>query len=165
MRDRLVTLVRGNEVAAAVGAAALLGVLVTLVPVLDRALLLVASVALMLALGGLVVWLVRGHREIEWTTSAGATERIRGSDRRVTALARSIDAALAGDGSAGGDVQAVVRSVAHARLIQLGLPPTVTDDGSRAALGPELTAYLSSASAPQVSATELASFITTLEEH
>lgn len=158
-------LVRGSEVTTAIGAAALLGVLVTLVPAADRALLLVASVALMLALGGLVVWLVRGHREVEWTTSAGAAERVRGSDRRVTALARSIDAALAGDETAGSEVQSAVRSVAEARLTQLGLPPTVTDDGSRAALGPELTAYLSSTSAPRVSATELASFITTLEEH
>lgn len=165
MIDRLTALARGREVATAVVAAALLGALLTLVPLLDRALLLVASVALMLALGALGVWLVRAHRNLEWTTSAGAPERIRGSDRRVTALARSIDAALAGDGPACGDVQATVRSVAEARLAQLGLPTTVTGDAARAALGPELTAYLSVPGGRPVSEGELAAFITTLEEN
>ncbi len=85
MRQRLLTLVRGHEVATAVGAAALLGVVAILVPFLDRVLLLAASTALLLAVSAPAIWLVRAHREVEWTTSAGTPERVRGSDRRNSA--------------------------------------------------------------------------------
>jgi len=165
MKQRLAALVRGNEVATAVGVAAVLGVAVSLVPVLDRPLLLLASTGLLLVVAALVVWLLRSHREVEWTTSAGAPERVRGSDRRVTSLSRTIDAALAGDEGARADVRALVRSAAEASLTAQGLPPTPTDDATRAALGPALTAYLTSATPRPVTADELASFITTLEEH
>ncbi|WP_404381760.1 hypothetical protein LL946_14305 [Knoellia locipacati] len=165
MRQRLVALVRGNEVAAAVGAAALLGVLVSLVPVLDRVLLLAASTALLLAVSALAIWLVRAHREVEWTTSAGTPERVRGSDRRVTALTRTLDAAVAGDAVARADVHRLLRSAAEAQLTRRGLPPDPADDTARAALGPELTAYVTSANPRPVTTGELASFITTLEEH
>ncbi len=165
MRQRLLALVRGHEVLTAVGAAALLGVVVTLVPVLDRVLLLVASTALLLAVAALAIWLVRAHREVEWTTSAGSPERVRGSDRRVTSLTRTIDAAVAGDSAARADVQQLLRSAAEAQLTRRGLPADPADDAARAALGPELTAYLTSASPRPVTTGELASFITTLEEH
>lgn len=165
MRQRLAVLVRGNEVATAVGVAALLGLGVTFEPALDRVLLLLVSTGLLLVLGALGIWLVRGHTEVAWTTSAGAPERVRGSDRRVTSLTRTIDAAVGGDTAARLSLQALVRSAAESRLAQLGLPPDLTGDAARAALGPELTAYLASAGPRKVSPAELASFITTLEEH
>lgn len=165
MRQRLEALVRGNEVMTAVGTAGVLGVAMTLVPALDRVLLLVTSSALLVVVAALVIWLLRGHRELEWTTSAGAPERVRGSDRRVTSLTRTIDAAATGDESARRDLQSVVRSAAEARLARQGLPPDPTGDAARAALGAELTAYLTSTSPRAVSTAELASFITILEEH
>lgn len=165
MRQRLAALVRGNEIATAVGVAAVLGVAMSLVPALDRPLLLLASTGLLLAVAALVLWLLRSHRVVEWTTSAGTPERVRGSDRRVTSLSRTIDAALAGDEGARADVRALVRSAAEASLTAQGLAPTPTDDATRAALGPALTAYLTSATPRPVTTDELASFITTLEEH
>ena len=165
MRQRLAGLARGHEVATAVAAAAVLGLVVTLAPAIDRVLLLVASTALLAVLSALVVWLVRAHRGVEWTTSAGTPERVRGIDRRVTALARTIDAAVAGDVSARSDLQSRVRSAAEARLGHGGPAAQPGGSGARADLGPELTAYLSSPDARAVTTDELASFITTLEEH
>ena len=165
MREHLTALVRGNEIATAVGAAAVLGIAVSLAPALERPLLLLASTGLLLVVAALVIWLLRSHRELEWTTSAGTPERVRGSDRRVTSLSRTIDAALAGEEGARADVRALVRSAAEASLTAQGLPATTTDDPSRAALGPALTAYLTSATPRPVTPDELASFITTLEEH
>ena len=165
MTRRLARLVEGNEVVAAVGAAAVLGVVVTLVPALDRVLLLLVSTGLVVLVGALVVWLLRSHREVEWTTSAGTPERVRGSDRRVTVLARTIDAAVAGDEPARREVQSLVRSAAEAGLGARGLSPDLADDATRAALGPALTAYLTSATPRPVTPDELSAFITTLEEH
>lgn len=165
MRQRLVDLLDGNEVVAALALAAVLGLVLTLVPVLDRVLLLVASTVLLLTLAALAVWLFRTHREVEWTTSAGRPARVRGSDRRVTVLARTIDAAVAGDEGALRDVHALVRSAAEARVSAQGLAPDPDDAATRAALGPELTAYLTSATPRRVTAAELSSFITTLEEN
>ncbi|MFW5471927.1 hypothetical protein ACOCJ5_01315 [Knoellia sp. CPCC 206450] len=165
MTGRLARLVEGNEVVAAVGAAAVLGVVVGLVPALDRMLLLLVSTGLVVLLGALLVWLLRSHREVEWTTSAGTPERVRGSDRRVTVLARTIDAAVAGDASARLEVRSLVRSAAEAGLGARGLSPDLTNDATQAALGPALTAYLTSATARPVTRDELSAFITTLEEH
>jgi len=162
---RLVRLVEGNEVVAAVGAAAVLGVVVGLVPALDRVLLLVVSTGLVVLVGALVVWLLRSHREVEWTTSSGTPGRVRGSDRRVTVLARTIDAAVAGDEPARRDLQSLVRSAAEAALGAKGLSPDLGNDASRAALGPALTAYLTATTARPVAPDELSAFITTLEEH
>ncbi|GAA4125494.1 hypothetical protein GCM10022415_32420 [Knoellia locipacati] len=165
MSQRLADLVRGNEIATAVAVAAVLGLAVSLVPVLERPLLLLASTGLLLVVAALAIWLLRSHREVEWTTSGGTPERVRGSDRRVTSLSRTIDAALTGDEAARADVRELVRSAAEASLTAQRLAPTPTDDATRAALGPALTAYLTSATPRPVTTDELASFITTLEEH
>ncbi|KGN35025.1 hypothetical protein N802_01380 [Knoellia sinensis KCTC 19936] len=155
---------RGRETLVAIAAAAVLGVLLTLAPALDRVLLLIASVGALLSLAALGTWLVRDHHEVEWTTSAGSPARVRGSDRRVTVLARTIDGALSGDEAGRQTVRSAVRSVAESRLHQRGLPLDVSDVTAAAALGPDLTAYLNSPTAPQVNERQLASFITTLEE-
>ncbi|CAN7385098.1 hypothetical protein [Knoellia sp. LjRoot47] len=165
MRQHLATLVRGHEIATGVAVAAVLGLVVSVLPALDRPLLLVASTGLLLVVAALAIWLFRSHREVEWTTSAGAPERVRGSDRRVTSLSRTIDAALAGDEGARADVRALVRSAAEARLTSQGLSTTLDHEPTRAALGPGLTAYLTSATPRPVTTDELASFITTLEEN
>ncbi|EAP99664.1 hypothetical protein JNB_05834 [Janibacter sp. HTCC2649] len=165
MRAKLLARLRGHEVAGAVALAAFLGLVLGVVPALDRVFLLVASAGLLVGAGALVVWLLRDHREIEWTTSSGTTTRVRGSDRRVTALARNIDASLSGDDDAARAVQATLRSLADARLSPQGLALDGPGTEAEAALGPDLTAYLSSSKPPHVNADELASFITTLEEH
>lgn len=165
MRARVLGLLRGHEVGGAVALAAFLGLVLGFVPVLDRVFLLVASAGLLVGAGALVVWLLREHRQIEWTTSAGTTARVRGSDRRVTALARTIDASLTGDGTAALTVQSTLRSLADARLAPQGLALDGPGGEAEAALGPDFTAYLISPKPRQVNADELASFITTLEEH
>lgn len=165
MTARLLDRLRGRELAAAVVLAAALGLLLTVAPVLDQPLLLVASAGLLVALGALGTWLVGERGTVEWTTSSGTPARVRGSDRRVTALTRTIDRAADGDAPAQQEVQQTLRSLAETRLTQLGLPPDVHDDGTRAALGPDLTAYLVSSPPRRVGADELATFITTLEEH
>lgn len=165
MKARLLEQIREHEVAATVAVAALLGLALMLAPILDRVFLLIASSGLLVGLGALGVWLLRDHRDIEWTTSAGATARVRGSDRRVMRLARSIDAALLGDDTARHSVQSVLRSLAEARLAPHGLSLDGPEAHAEAALGPDLTAYLISQNPRLVNADELASFITTLEEH
>jgi len=156
---------RGHEVAGAVALAAFLGLVLGVAPGLDRVFLLVASAGLLVAAGALGVWLLREHRDIEWTTSAGTATRVRGSDRRVTALARTIDASLRGDEAAARTVHSTLRSLADARLTPQGLALEGPGGEAEAALGRDLTAYLISSEPPHVTADELASFITTLEEH
>ena len=172
MRARLAELLRGRELEASVVAAAVLGLLLTVVPALDQPLLLLASAGLLVVVGALGTWLIGERGRIEWTTSSGFPPRPRGSDRRVTALTRPIDRAVPGnpgeaDAGVGArpELQAAVRSVAEAHLIRLGLPTDLHDDGTRAALGPELTAYLVSSPPTRIGATDLDTFITTLEEH
>lgn len=165
MRARLVELARGHEVLTAVSVAAVLGLLLMLAPALDRAALLVASAGVLVTVGALAIWLLRDHKDIEWTTSAGRVPRVRGSDRRVTALARTIDAAATGDAAARSRLQATLRSLAEARLAPAGLALDGPGSEAEVRLGRDLTAYLLSPTPRQVDTTELATFITTLEEH
>jgi hypothetical protein len=165
VKARLVEQLRGRELAVAVVLAAVLGLLLTLAPALDQPLLLVASASLLVVVGALGTWLVGERGTVEWTTSSGTPTRFRGSDRRVTALTRTIDRAVGGDTAAQDEVQQTLRSLAETRLAHVGLPPDIHDAGTRTALGPELTAYLVSSPARRVGADELAAFITTLEEH
>ena len=165
MRTRIIEQVRGHEVVTSIGIAALLGLLLMLAPVLDRAALLVASTAVLISVGALAIWLLRDHKVSEWTTSAGRVPRVRGSDRRVTALARSINAAVTGDEAAQSRVQSTLRSLADARLAPQGLALDDRTAEAEATLGKELTAYLIASKPRQVTTDELASFITTLEEN
>lgn len=155
---------RGHEVLTLLGAAAVVGLVLAVVPMLDRVALLLASAGLLVGVGALGIWLIRDHHDIEWT-SAGTVARARGSDRRVTALARTIDTSLTGDGAAGRAVQATLRSLADARLAAHGLSLEGPDAQAEGALGAELTAYLVSPTPRHLTADELSAFITTLEEH
>lgn len=167
MTTRIAGLVRGHEIVAALGLAAVIGLVMAVVRYLDRMALIVALSAVLVVFGGLLVWLLRQHHVVHWTTSAGTPERPRGADRRITGLARSIDKAIAGGQNAEHartEVRASLRVLAEARLTRLGLTTDLTDRAAAAALGPELTAYLTASTPPQVDATRLQSFITTLEE-
>lgn len=165
MRARLEEQLRGRELATAVVLAAALGLLLMVAPGLDQPLLLLASAGLLVVVGALGTWLIGERGTVEWTTSSGTPTRVRGSDRRVTTLTRTIDRAIGGDAGAQHDLQQTLRSLAQTRLAQLGHPTDLGDDGTRAALGPELTAYLVSSPPRRVGADELATFLTTLEEH
>lgn len=164
MRARLLHLAREHEVASAVVLAALLGLVVTIGPGFDRVPLLIGSGTLLVAVGALAVWAIRDHHEVEWTTSAGTPARVRGSDRRITALARTIDASLAGDAAANQQVRSTLRSLAEARLSPHGLALDSPGQQAAGVLGPGLTAYLIAPAPRHVNADELASFITALEE-
>lgn len=165
MRHRIAQLLRGREVAAAIGMAAVLGLALGPLPGLDRVLLLLASAGLLVGTGALGIWLLRDHHVIEWTTSSGTPARVRGSDRRITALARSIEASFTGASDAALTVQATLRSLAEARLAPQGLALDDPEAGAEAALGRDFAAYLRSSPPRQITADELDSFITTLEEH
>ncbi|MFC7489273.1 MULTISPECIES: hypothetical protein [unclassified Knoellia] len=163
MRARLVELVHGREVVTTLGVAAVLGLALMLAPALDRVLLIAAGTGLLVVLVGLVAWLVRDHHELRWSTYGGTAQRVRGTDHRLIALTRTIDACLTGDPDASRSVQSVLRSLAQARLAPLGLDLDSPRDQTEAVLGRDLTAYL--VSGPRrVDAAGLASFMTTLEE-
>ncbi|WP_353953269.1 hypothetical protein V6K52_07560 [Knoellia sp. S7-12] len=158
-----------------VAAASLLGALVVVAPVLGRPSLLLASTAMLLALVAISVWLVRENAGVDWTTSAGSEVRPRGNDHRVTWIARTIDAAITGDVDAQRELRDSVLSVADAQLVRGGHAPLADPGGVHegdtdhleevaAALGPDLTAYLTSPTPRPVSAAQLTSFISTLEE-
>ncbi|KGN39571.1 hypothetical protein [Knoellia subterranea] len=164
MSARLLQVLRGHEILAAVGVAAALGLILMAFPVADRAMLLVGAASLLFAVLVLLTWLVRDHRAIEWTTSSGAAPRPRGQDRRITALARTIDTALTGDGQARASVRATLRSLAEASLATRGLAVDPADPDVTRVLGTELTAYLTAAQPHNPTADELTSFVTTLEE-
>lgn len=165
MNGRIAALVRGREVITAVGVAAVLGLALMIVPVLDRVLLLVAAACFLITAGLVGGRVLRRHPEIEWTTSAGTPARVRGSDRRITALARAVDASLNGDATASDTVRTTLRSLADARLGARGLTLDATTAEVEEVLGRDLTAYLSAVHPPKTTANELRSFIITLEEH
>lgn len=165
MRTKLLDMARGHEVASATVLAALLGLIIMVAPGLDRVSLLVASSGLLVGMGALGIWLIRDHHDLEWTTSAGTAARVRGSDRRVTALAHTIDASFQGDDEAAHTVQQTLRSLAEARLTPHGLTLDSPGKEAETVLGRDLTAYLMAPRPRLVNADELGSFITTLEEN
>lgn len=165
MRTHVLELTRGREVAATAGVGAFLGVALMFAPALERALLIVGVTGLLTGLTALVLWLLRDHRDLEWSTYGGTLERVRGSDYRITTLARSIDASLVGDKDATQTVRSVLQSLAQARLVPLGLTLDGPPAQAEAVLGRDFTAYLTSSDPQLVDARTLASFITTLEEH
>ncbi len=184
MRARAVELLRGRPLPTAAATAVLLGALGLIAPLLSRLSLLLAVIAMILALVAVWVWFVRDSVSVDWATVAGREARPRGHDHRVTWLARTIDGAIEGDPDAAADLRATMLSVADAHLVRRGAasvalargeghdhqPGDHGDPGDHleevtAALGPELTAYLTSLTPQRVSAHELTSFINTLEEN
>jgi len=111
-------------------------------------------------------WLWQHQHATDWSNSFTDTAAARGSDVRVTRLAETVDAAVAGDAVAQTQLHATLRALADERLRRrrgLGLSG---DDAAhvRAALGPDLTAYLANPPTGRLTADRVEAYVTTLEE-
>ena len=91
------TLVHGPDFRLAWSSGYDLGWKAAAVNLADIAALGARPTGLLVALGALGTWLVGERGTVEWTTSSGTPARVRGSDRRVTALTRTIDRDADGD--------------------------------------------------------------------
>ncbi|MGO4342236.1 hypothetical protein [Pedococcus sp. 2YAF34] len=165
MRRNLAGLGAVRVLLLALAAVLLVGAVTVSVPVLSSAGLLVACVALVAALGVLVqgLWQSRGHTD--WSHTFAAPAQPRGVDTRITRLAGDVRAAAAGDADAGRRLHAAVSMLAvdHLRL-RRGLSLADEPEAAGAALGPDLTAYLTQPPPSRLPGDRLAAFTTTLEE-
>jgi hypothetical protein len=163
---RLRALPATGQLAVAVCVAVLVGALLVAVPVLVNTAILLGCVGVVAALGVLVQWLWQHQHATDWSNSFTDTAAARGSDVRVTRLAETVDAAVAGDAVAQTQLHATLRALADERLRRrrgLGLSG---DDAAhvRAALGPDLTAYLANPPTGRLTADRVEAYVTTLEE-
>lgn len=166
MIARLRALPATGQLAVAVCAAVLVGVLLVAVPVLVNPAILLGCVGVVAALGVLVQWLWQHQHATDWSNSFTDTAAARGSDVRVTRLAETVDAVVAGDAVAQTQLHETLRALAEERLRRrrgLGLSG---DDAAdvRAALGPDLTAYLANPPTGRLTADRVEAYVTTLEE-
>jgi hypothetical protein len=156
-----------GQVLVAMGAAVLVGAAGQVLPPLANLTLVVATLGLLAALAVLAQWLWQHHHATDWSTDFTSPATPRGRDPRISLLTGHVDAAVSGDAVAQSELHAVLRGLAQERLrhrrgIVLGAPED--DDAARAALGPELTAYLTTPPTTRLTAALVGSFITTLEE-
>jgi hypothetical protein len=164
---RLAGLAPVQQLLVAVSAAVVVGVIAVAVPVLGNAGMLLASVALLGAIGVLTQWLWQSRQSTDWTNTFTESAPRRGADSRISRLVSDLQQATAGDHASTMRLHDTIGSLAAERLRDrrgLALTGAGADDDARAALGPELTAYLSAPPTTHVSAPRLAAFITTLEE-
>ena len=138
------------------------GALAVSVPVLGNAGMLLASAGLLAALAVLAQWLWQSRQSTDWDNSFTESTPPRGADSRISRLAVDVREAAAGTPASATRIHAAVSGLAVERLRdRRGVTGT---DESRAALGPDLAAYLAAPPTARVTAAQLAAFITTLEE-
>ena len=138
------------------------GALVVSVPVLGNAGMLLASASLLAALGVLAQWLWQSRQSTDWDNTFTESAPPRGADSRISRLAVDLRDTATGNPVSTARIHAALDGLAVERLRdRRGLTGT---DESRAALGPDLTAYLAGPPTTRVTAAQLAAFITTLEE-
>jgi hypothetical protein len=164
---RLRTLSTGGQVLVALAAAVVVGAVGQAFPALANLALVVATVGLLAALAVLAQWLWQHQHGTDWATDFSPPATPRGRDPRISLLTGHVDAAVSGDAVAQSELHAILRGLAaerlrHRRGIVLGAPED--DDAARAALGPDLTAYLTTPPTTRLTAARVGSFITTLEE-
>jgi hypothetical protein len=162
---RLAALTAGQQVLVALVAASVVGALGVVVPALGNAAMLVASAALLVALGVLAQWLWSTRHATDWSNTFTESQAPRGADSRVSSLARLVQAADRGDRDATAQVHALLGGLAAERLRdRRGLRLDADPEASRTALGPGLAAYLAQDPATPVTATQLDTLTSTLEE-
>jgi hypothetical protein len=143
----------------------LVGAVTVGVPVLSSAGLLVACVALVAAVAVLVQGLWQSRGQTDWSHSFAPVAQPRGVDARITRLAGDVRAAAAGDSEAGRRLHAAVSLLATDQLrLRRGVSLADDPDAARAALGPDLTAYLTQPPPSRLPGERLEAFTTTLEE-
>lgn len=166
MIARLRSLSTPGQLAVAVGAAVLVGVIPALVPALVNPAILVACLAVVASLGVLVQWLWQHQQATDWSNTFTDGAPARGGDVRMTRLAEGVDAAVAGDAVAQTQLHETLRALADERLRRRrGLTLSGDDVADvRAALGPDLTAYLANPPTGRLTAARVEAYLTTLEE-
>lgn len=166
MIARLRALPPAGQLAVALCVAVLVGVLLALVPGLVNPAILLACVGTVAAFGVLVQWLWQHQHATDWANSHTATVAARGSDVRMTRLAETVDATVAGDAVAQTQLHETLRALAEERLRRRRGLSLSGDDAAdvRAALGPDLTAYLANPPTGRLTAARVEAYVTTLEE-
>jgi hypothetical protein len=162
---RLAELGAAQQLLAALVAVVVVGALAVAVPVLGNAAMLLACAALLAALALVAQWLWSTRHATDWSntfTEAGAG---RGADSRVTRLVRLVTASTEGDPTAARELHTILTGLAAERLRdRRGLRLEADPDAANTALGPGLAAYLAGPPATRLTAAQLDTHITTLEE-
>ncbi|GAB3447876.1 hypothetical protein GCM10027517_32260 [Phycicoccus ginsengisoli] len=166
MIARLRALPTGGQLAVALVLAAVVGAVLALVPALVNPAILLACAAVVATFGVLVQWLWQHQHATDWANTFTGSAPVRGSDVRVTRLAETVDAAVAGDAVAQTQLHETIRAITEERLRRRrGLALTGDDVADvRAALGPDLTAYLANPPTGRLTAARVDAYVTTLEE-
>ena len=166
MIARLRALPAAGQLAVALCAAVLVGGLLALVPGLVNPAILLACTAVVATFGVLVQWLWQHQHTTDWSNHFTDGAAARGSDVRMTRLAETVDATVAGDAVAQTQLHETLRALAEERLRRRRGLRLSGDDAAdvRAALGPDLTAYLANPPTARLTAARVEAYITTLEE-
>jgi hypothetical protein len=125
--------------------------------------LLVASGALLLALGTVAQWLWQSRQSTDWDNSFRSGAAVRGVDSRIGRLASDVRAAESGTPAPAARLHATLSSLAAERLRNHAHSDNPTSNGE-AILGRELAAYLAAPPTTRLTAAQLAAFTTTLED-
>lgn len=162
---RLRELGAAQQLLAALVLAILVGALAVAVPVLGNAAMLLACAALLATLAVLAQWLWSSRHATDWSHDFTPPGTARGADSRVSGLARVVRAGSEGDADAARRLHAIVSGLAAERLRdRRGLHLDADPQAAHTALGPGLTAYLTGPPATRLTAAQLDTHITTLEE-
>lgn len=165
MRQRLAALGTARQLVVAVVVALLVGTATVAVPVLTSPGLLLACGALFATVAVLAQWLWQSRGSTDWTHTFVTPAHRRGVDLRIARIAQDVRAADTGDGAAGVRLHATLTSLAGDRLrLRRGLDLVGDPHEAHAALGPDLTAYLTGPPPARLPADRLEAFTTTLEE-
>lgn len=165
MIRNLADLDAGRKLVLALALVLAVGAVTVSVPVLSSAGLLLACVALVVALATLVQGLWQSRTQTDWSHTFTAPSQPRGVDTRLGRLAGDVRAASAGDADAGRRLHAALSLLAVDQLrLRRGLSLADDPDAAHAALGPDLTAYLTQPPPSRLPGDRLEAFTTTLEE-
>lgn len=157
---------RVRQLVLALVVALVLGTLTVAVPFLASPGLLLACAALVAAIAVLVQWLWQSRGSTDWTHTFTSPARARGTDIRIARIAGDIRATTSGSNPAAGQhLHDTLTSLASDQLrLRRGISLADAPAEAHAALGPDLTAYLTQPPPARLDGARLEAFTTTLEE-
>lgn len=166
MRARLVALGPVRQLVLALVVALAVGTVTVAVPVLASPGLLLACASLVAAIAVLAQWLWQSRGSTDWTHTFTSTTPARGTDLRIARIAGDIRATTSGsDPVAAQHLHDTLTSLASDQLrLRRGISLADAPDEAHAALGPDLTAYLTQPPPSRLTGARLEAFTTTLEE-
>jgi hypothetical protein len=149
---------------AAAGVTIVVGLLTVSVGWFTNIGLVLATLAVVGALGVLAQRLLQSHQHLHWETSTSGTDARRGADSRVTTLRHEIELATSGDAEAQGRVHTLLTGLADERLRDCRGLQRGEDPRTAALLGPDLTAYLDHRPPGRLTTDQLHRHVQKLEE-